>query len=233
MAKIDPIHERQRLVQFYAAMSDLELLNVGEDPELLTEWARDALKEEMSKRQLEWTTNADSVRKDATIVLLRSYGDRTSAVLDRSVLQSAGIESFFSNENVASLGGLQTWIPEQEIKLMVRGEDVEAATQILEQQEVSQPPENSKLEESGTSGKPVVLRRYRDMPEAFVAKSVLDAAGIESFLQDDNVVRMDWLWSNAMGGIKLIVRENDAEEAEKILSQGPPIEQEDGSGQIS
>jgi hypothetical protein len=225
MAKIDPIQERQGLAQFYAAMSDLELFEVGEDPESLTEWARDALKEEMSKRQLEWTTNANSVRKDDTIVLLRSNGDRISALLDRSVLQSADIDTFFYNENVASLGGLQTWIPEQEIKLMVRGEDMEAAVQILDQQKTLQPPENSKLEENGTLNKPVVLRRYRDMPEAFVAKSILDAAGIESFLQDDNVVRMDWLWSNAMGGIKLIVRERDAEEAEKILSQSSVSEQ--------
>ena len=59
--------------------------------------------------------------------------------------------------------------------------------------------------------RPVVLRRYRDMPAAFVEKSVLDAVGIGCFLQDDNVVRMDWLWSNAMGGIKLMVREKDAE----------------------
>ena len=74
--------------------------------------------------------------------------------------------------------------------------------------------------EVDSGNKPVILRRYRDMPAAFVEKSVLEDAGIECYLQDDNVVRMDWLWSNAMGGIKLIVREKDAEEAEKILSQG-------------
>jgi hypothetical protein len=79
--------------------------------------------------------------------------------------------------------------------------------------------------------RPVVLRRYRDMPAAFVEKSVLEDAGIECFLQDDNVVRMDWLWSNAMGGIKLVVRQNDAEEAEKLLSQTP--EPEDGGGNAS
>jgi len=231
MTKIDPVHERQRLAQLYAAMSDLELFKVGENPESLTEWAREALKEEMSKRQLEWTTNANSGSKEDTIVQLRSYGDRISALLDRSILQSAGIDTFFYNENAASLGGLQTWIPEQEIKLMIRGEDVEAAVQILEQQATLQPPENSKLEESETFDKPVVLRKYRDMPEAFVAKSILDAAGIESFLQDDNVVRMDWLWSNAMGGIKLIVRGKDAEDAEKILSQGSVSEQVGGVGQ--
>jgi hypothetical protein len=46
-----------------------------------------------------------------------------------------------------------------------------------------------------------------------------------TFLQYDNLVRMDWLWSNAMGGIKLLVRQKEAEEAEHLLSQAPPEEQ--------
>jgi hypothetical protein len=37
---------------------------------------------------------------------------------------------------------------------------------------------------------------------------------------------MDWLWSNAMGGIKLLVREGDAEEAERILREAQPEKQE-------
>jgi hypothetical protein len=64
---------------------------------------------------------------------LRSYGSRMPALLDRSALESAGIESFFSNENVASLGGLQVWIPEQEIRLLVREKDAEEAKKILSQ----------------------------------------------------------------------------------------------------
>jgi hypothetical protein len=87
--------------------------------------------------------------------------------------------------------------------------------------------------EADLGNEPVILRRYRDMPAAFVEKSVLEDAGIECYLQDDNVVRMDWLWSNAMGGIKLIVREKDAEEAEKVLSQAPLPEQTDGSREDS
>jgi hypothetical protein len=69
--------------------------------------------------------------------------------------------------------------------------------------------------------RPIVIRRYRDMPEAFVARSVLEDAGIECVLQDDNVVAMDWFWSNAMGGIKLVVRQKDAEESEQLLSEIP------------
>jgi len=63
-----------------------------------------------------------------------------------------------------------------------------------------------------------VLRRYRSMPAALVEKSVLDAAGIECFLQDDKLARMDWL-GNAIDWIKLYVRESEAEEAEEILGQ--------------
>jgi hypothetical protein len=87
----------------------------------------------------------------------------------------------------------------------------------------SELPDQEPVDDPGN--RPVVLRRYRDMPAAFVEKSVLDAVGIPCFLQDDNVVRMDWLWSNALGGIKLMVREKDAPEAERMLSERPSIEE--------
>ncbi len=44
-----------------------------------------------------------------------------------------------------------------------------------------------------------------------LAKGKLDSEGLESFLADDNTVRMDWLWSNLLGGIKLLVDPEDAE----------------------
>jgi hypothetical protein len=55
------------------------------------------------------------------------------------------------------------------------------------------------------------------MPAAFVERSALESAAIQCFLQDDNVVRMDWLWSNALGGIKLLVREKDTQHTAKVL----------------
>jgi hypothetical protein len=70
--------------------------------------------------------------------------------------------------------------------------------------------------------RPVIVRRYRDLPEASIAKSILDSAGIESFLADDNMVRLDWFYSNLVGGIKILVREEDAETAAKLLEQEVP-----------
>jgi hypothetical protein len=67
------------------------------------------------------------------------------------------------------------------------------------------------------TGAPVVISRFRDPMEAMVAKSMLDSAGIESFLADENVVNLSWLYSNLIGGMKLMVREEDAETARKLL----------------
>lgn len=66
----------------------------------------------------------------------------------------------------------------------------------------------------------VSLLQYMTLPEALLAKSLLDSAGIESFLGDQNIIRMDWFLANALGGVKLRVREEDAEEAAALLGQG-------------
>ncbi len=66
------------------------------------------------------------------------------------------------------------------------------------------------------------LRQYRDQAEALMARSVLESAGISCFLRDENTIRMEWLWSNLMGGIRLQVAEADVEAAEAVLSQPIP-----------
>jgi Putative prokaryotic signal transducing protein len=68
----------------------------------------------------------------------------------------------------------------------------------------------------------VTVRRFRDLPEAVLAKGLLESAGIECFLLDDNIVRMDWFWSNGVGGIKLQVDPEDADSAIDIFLQPIP-----------
>jgi hypothetical protein len=65
----------------------------------------------------------------------------------------------------------------------------------------------------------VTIRQFRDLPEALLAKGSLESAGIECFLADDNLVRLDWFISNFIGGIKLNVRAVDAENAQKLLDE--------------
>jgi len=98
------------MAAIYAGMDGEELQEAGSRPEALTNWAFQALREEMKKRNLDWP-------------------------------------------------GKDMLLP-------------------------SETPPREATEEPGN--RPVVLRKYRDMPAAFVEKSVLDASGIECFLQDDN-----------------------------------------------
>ena len=65
----------------------------------------------------------------------------------------------------------------------------------------------------------VTIRQFRDLPEALLAKGSLESAGIECFLADDNLVRLDWFISNFIGGIKLNVRAADAGNAQKLLDE--------------
>jgi hypothetical protein len=63
----------------------------------------------------------------------------------------------------------------------------------------------------------VMIRRFQSLTEALLAKGSLDSSGIECFLTDDNMVRMDWFISNLLGGVKLLVNREDAESAQNSL----------------
>jgi hypothetical protein len=80
----------------------------------------------------------------------------------------------------------------------------------LEFAEATVAPEFSRL---------VVIRKFRDLPEAWLAKGALNVAGIESHLLDENMVRLGY--PNAVGGVRLCVRELDAARAFDLLNQPP------------
>jgi hypothetical protein len=69
----------------------------------------------------------------------------------------------------------------------------------------------------------VTIRLFRDLPDALFAKALLESSGIECWLADENIVRLDWFISNAIGNMRLQVREEDAETALELLDQ--PVEE--------
>jgi predicted RNA-binding Zn-ribbon protein involved in translation (DUF1610 family) len=68
----------------------------------------------------------------------------------------------------------------------------------------------------------VTVSTYRDLPEALIAQGKLHALGIPCFLADENIVRMDWFWSNLIGGVKLQVAPEDHDAATEALDQEIP-----------
>jgi hypothetical protein len=65
----------------------------------------------------------------------------------------------------------------------------------------------------------VTIRQFQMLPDALLAKGILESAGIECFLGDDVLIRMDWLWSNLLGGVKLRVKPEDIEVATRLLDE--------------
>jgi hypothetical protein len=65
----------------------------------------------------------------------------------------------------------------------------------------------------------VTIRTFWNLMEADLAKGLLDAAGIETFLFDDNMVRLDWFNANALGGVKLRVDAANVEAANQVLEE--------------
>ena len=68
----------------------------------------------------------------------------------------------------------------------------------------------------------VTVRRYRDLSEAYLGRSLLESAGIPAWIADENLVRMDWFYSKMVGGMRLQVDERDQAAAQEILDEGPP-----------
>ncbi len=89
----------------------------------------------------------------------------------------------------------------------------------LERREIDVAPSEatSIAEEEPKFQKLVIIRQFRDLPEALLAKGFIESAGIECFLADENIVRMDWFISNFVGGIKLQVKAEDVSSALEVL----------------
>ena len=70
------------------------------------------------------------------------------------------------------------------------------------------------------------MARFATIGEAQAACSALRAAGIEARLADENLIAVDWLYSQAVGSIKVLVPEEDLEQARGILwsaAAEPPL----------
>ncbi len=55
--------------------------------------------------------------------------------------------------------------------------------------------------------------------EAHIAKASLEAANIPALIADEYTINMDWFYSNALGGVRLYVPIEHAEDAKAIIEQ--------------
>ncbi len=62
-----------------------------------------------------------------------------------------------------------------------------------------------------------VIASYTKMEDAHLAVSMLQGSGVEAWLRDEATANLYWLYSNAIGGVKVEVADEDVERAREIL----------------
>ncbi len=79
-------------------------------------------------------------------------------------------------------------------------------------------PEKPPRQKKVISSEPLVTVATFSYPlEAHLSRAKLESEGIEGFVADEHMVIANWLYSIAIGGVKLWVKKSDAEKAAEIL----------------
>jgi hypothetical protein len=136
MEMMDPKREKRRLAANYASMTDGELQRLAQNAESLTDWAWDALEDEMDRRLLKYPEeSAPECRQEMELqelVTVRQFRDLPEALLAKGCLESVGIGCFLGDDNLVRLDWfISNFIGG--IKLKVKAADVEDARQVLDE----------------------------------------------------------------------------------------------------
>ncbi|MCW7552334.1 DUF2007 domain-containing protein [Endozoicomonas gorgoniicola] len=70
----------------------------------------------------------------------------------------------------------------------------------------------------------VTISRYSFPYEAWLARGLLDSQDIPAFVFDEHLITMNWLYSNAIGGVRLLVPEVCADSAKELLALESAVE---------
>lgn len=65
----------------------------------------------------------------------------------------------------------------------------------------------------------ITIKTFDRAIDAHILKARLEDEDIECFIYDENIVNVNPLYANAVGGVKLKVYETDVEKAKSILSE--------------
>jgi hypothetical protein len=79
----------------------------------------------------------------------------------------------------------------------------------------SRDAKNDRADDAG----PVTVGTYADQVEASLARAVLEQAGIQCFLYDENAKNLGIGYIQLGGGMRLVVAASDAENAKALLSE--------------
>lgn len=70
----------------------------------------------------------------------------------------------------------------------------------------------------------VLILRTDQILEAHIIKGRLEAAGVNAFVFDDQMLSTNWLYSEALGGVRVMVLASQLDEAREVLKENVTIQ---------
>ncbi len=67
----------------------------------------------------------------------------------------------------------------------------------------------------------ITVASFSKPEEAHLLKLRLEAGGVSAYVQDENLIQMNWMYSNAIGGVRVQIADEDADQAREILQEPP------------
>jgi hypothetical protein len=68
----------------------------------------------------------------------------------------------------------------------------------------------------------ITIATFSKPEEAHLCRMRLEAVGIPAYVQDEHLVQMNWLYSNAIGGVRVQVADEDLASAQEFLGADSP-----------
>lgn len=65
----------------------------------------------------------------------------------------------------------------------------------------------------------ITVATFQSSIEAYILKNHLEGAGLVCFIFDEHLIDMNPLYSSAIGGVKVKVRQNDTEQAVSLIQE--------------
>ena len=115
--------------------------------------------------------------------------------------------------------------------LAINADDLTPAARMVYDQELNQRglllPEDAPEEESDPAEELAELAEFKYTDEMTFAKGALEAVGIPAYDNNSNTVRLNWMWKNMLGGMRLFVPKSQLEDARAVLESFDEISEEE------
>ncbi|SRR4030042_2714525 len=91
------------------------------------------------------------------------------------------------------------------------------------QKKIAEREKQKRLQIESSGEDLATIAQFSQGAEAYIMRGRLETEGIGCFIADEHLISINWLYSNAIGGVKLQVKKSDIEKAKKILAEKSDI----------